>query len=256
MSTYLTDINNIIGAITGLAAIGCVAIVLVAIFKIVIGDEQDQQKYIKRIKNALLALVLILTCVNIGNAVLSYFGTKNSDGSYTTTFSIGSIENTDVKQGDINEGINQTAKDAYEEVKDKIDWENEGDSGIYLINGSWYYCSKYYDKKNIGSITNSFYVKDARLLRSVTDDSKSYIVISGGYRDGRMGSYSDITDVDGNTGKFIIEYPSFGNRINDESEFGDAIFARADLTTENKGTDDEFEYYKATEVSVDIGNDE
>ena len=79
-----------------------------SVFKIIVGDEQDQQKYIKRIKNALLALVLILTCVNIGNTVLNYFSSNDE----TSTFSIGSIENTDIQLEDVNGGINLIATEA------------------------------------------------------------------------------------------------------------------------------------------------
>lgn len=59
---YIWELINTCKYIAGIA---CVAIILVAVFKILVGDEQDTKKYITRCKNAIIALIIIFTAVEL-----------------------------------------------------------------------------------------------------------------------------------------------------------------------------------------------
>lgn len=85
MATYVWNLVNSLKWISGVA---CLAIILVAVLKILIGDEQNTKRYITRSKNAIIALVLIFTIVELTNVVSNYFGTD--------TFTIGSLNNTGI----------------------------------------------------------------------------------------------------------------------------------------------------------------
>lgn len=63
-------ITNFLGILAGMI---CVAMIGVAVFKIMIGDEHEHQKYISRIKNGIIALILIICISTIKDTVLRYF---------------------------------------------------------------------------------------------------------------------------------------------------------------------------------------
>ena len=64
---YLT---NFLGIIAGIA---CTGMICVSVFQIMTGDEQDYKKYQIRIKNGLIALILVVSISSIKNMVLDYF---------------------------------------------------------------------------------------------------------------------------------------------------------------------------------------
>lgn len=67
------SLNTIINICTGVACVICAVIILISLFKILTGDEQDARIYTKRIKNALLALACILLITTIKGVVVKYF---------------------------------------------------------------------------------------------------------------------------------------------------------------------------------------
>lgn len=56
-----------------LAGVLCAAMISVAIFQVMTGDESEHRKYHIRIKNGLIALILIISISSIKNIVLTYF---------------------------------------------------------------------------------------------------------------------------------------------------------------------------------------
>lgn len=68
-------ITNFLGVVAGIA---CAAMITVAIFKIMTGDEQEHHKYIARIKNGIIALILIISISLIKDLVLKYFPYQES----------------------------------------------------------------------------------------------------------------------------------------------------------------------------------
>lgn len=63
-------IANYLGYLAGFC---CVLMIGIAVFKILTGDEMEYRKYLTRIRNGLIAFVLILTISTTKNLVLTYF---------------------------------------------------------------------------------------------------------------------------------------------------------------------------------------
>lgn len=63
-------VTNFLGVVAGIA---CAGMIVVSVFKIMVGDETEHKKYITRIKNGLIALILIICISTIKNTVLQYF---------------------------------------------------------------------------------------------------------------------------------------------------------------------------------------
>lgn len=63
-------ITNFLGIIAGIA---CAGMICVSVFQIMTGDEQEYKKYQTRIKNGLIALILIVSISTIKDTVLKYF---------------------------------------------------------------------------------------------------------------------------------------------------------------------------------------
>ena len=63
-------ITNFLGILAGIT---CCAMIGVAIFKIMTGDETEHQKYQARIRNGLIALILIVCISTVKDTVLQYF---------------------------------------------------------------------------------------------------------------------------------------------------------------------------------------
>lgn len=73
---YNSDANlvyNIVNFLSILASVTLVATISYAVFKIMTGDEQDHQRYLKRIKNGIIALILILVLNPIIKITNNYF---------------------------------------------------------------------------------------------------------------------------------------------------------------------------------------
>lgn len=92
-----TIVYRIINALGWIAGISCVAMIVFAIFKIMTGDEQDKSRYLRRIRNGIIAFILILSITVITNIVTKYF-TPNVNAET----SIGDFSKVDV---DIVQGI-------------------------------------------------------------------------------------------------------------------------------------------------------
>lgn len=75
-ATIVYKIINTLGVIAGA---GCLAMIVYAFFKIILSEEQETNKYLRRIKNGIIAFVLILSITVITNLVTKYFS-PNIDG--------------------------------------------------------------------------------------------------------------------------------------------------------------------------------
>ena len=63
-------ITNFLGVFAGIC---CTGMIIFSVFKIMTGDETEMKKYQVRIKNGLLALILIICIGTIRDTVLKYF---------------------------------------------------------------------------------------------------------------------------------------------------------------------------------------
>lgn len=63
-------ITNFLGILAGIT---CVAMICVSVFKIMTSDETEYKKYQSRIKNGLIALILVICISTIKDTVLTYF---------------------------------------------------------------------------------------------------------------------------------------------------------------------------------------
>lgn len=74
-----TTIYNIVNTMGWIAGIACVAMIVMAVLKIITGDESDAKIYLRRIKNGILAFILIFSITSITRLVVnSYIGTDEA----------------------------------------------------------------------------------------------------------------------------------------------------------------------------------
>lgn len=83
-ATLVYQIINVVGIIAGM---GCVAMIVFALMKIMIGDEGDRDTYLRRIKNGIVALILILCVTEITKLLTSYFTPGETTGTNIGDFS-------------------------------------------------------------------------------------------------------------------------------------------------------------------------
>lgn len=69
----MSRVYHIVNYLGYLAGFCCVLMIGIAVFKILTGDEMEYRKYLTRIRNGLIAFVLILTISTTKNLVLTYF---------------------------------------------------------------------------------------------------------------------------------------------------------------------------------------
>lgn len=69
----MSRIYHIVNYLGYLAGFACVLMIAVAVYKILTGDDMEYRRYLTRIKNGLIALILILTISTTKNLVLTYF---------------------------------------------------------------------------------------------------------------------------------------------------------------------------------------
>lgn len=75
-----TIIYNIVNTMGWLAGIACVAMIVIAVIKIITGDESDAKIYLRRIKNGIVAFILIFSITTITRLVVnSYIGTYEAN---------------------------------------------------------------------------------------------------------------------------------------------------------------------------------
>ena len=69
----MSRIYHIVNYLGYLAGFTCVLMIVVAVYKILTGDEMEYKRYLTRIRNGIVALILILTISTTKNLVLNYF---------------------------------------------------------------------------------------------------------------------------------------------------------------------------------------
>lgn len=95
-------IYKVINTLGGLSGIACLLMMSVAFVKMLTGDEQDRNIYIRRIKNGIIALILILSIVIIVRLVGKYFP-ANKNYSSIGDFSDISVSMTQGVSNKVNE---------------------------------------------------------------------------------------------------------------------------------------------------------
>ena len=66
----MSRIYHIVNYLGYLAGFTCVLMIVVAVYKILTGDEMEYKRYLTRIRNGIVALILILTISTTKNLVL------------------------------------------------------------------------------------------------------------------------------------------------------------------------------------------
>ncbi len=126
-------ITNFLGVLAGIT---CCAMIGVAIFKIMTGDETEHQKYQARIRNGLIALILIICISTIKDTVLQYFPYVESADA------IGDFSNIQISLTD------GALTDTYEDVDGR---------NVIKVEGN-YYVNTGEKLVNLGSFLNSYKV--------------------------------------------------------------------------------------------------
>lgn len=123
-------IYKIINTLGGLAGIGCTLMILVSGLKMIIGDENERNIYVRRVKNGVIALILILTIVSVVRLVGKYFPVNKNYSS------IGDFSDISVSmiQG-VSQAVNETRQlvsiDGTIYVKTKENVEYDVDPGLF-----------------------------------------------------------------------------------------------------------------------------
>lgn len=76
-ASIVYQIINWIGIIAGT---GCVAMILMSVIAIATGDESAHSRFLKRIKNGIIALILIISVTQITNLTTQYFSVDSKAG--------------------------------------------------------------------------------------------------------------------------------------------------------------------------------
>lgn len=100
-TTIIYNIVNVMGWIAGLA---CAGMIVMSIIKIATGDESDAKLYLRRIKNGIIAFVLIFSITSVTRLIInSYIGTSEA--------TIGDFGDHAIAIGKADSNIRDTAKD-------------------------------------------------------------------------------------------------------------------------------------------------
>ncbi len=75
----MSRIYHIVNYLGYLAGFACVLMITVAVYKILTGNEMEYRRYLTRIRNGIVALILILTISTTKNLVLTYFPYTSED---------------------------------------------------------------------------------------------------------------------------------------------------------------------------------
>ena len=68
----MDTLDQVVTYLTILSGFAAVLMILIAVFKIMMGDEGDSKRYLNRIKHGLIAFVLIISITNIKTLILDY----------------------------------------------------------------------------------------------------------------------------------------------------------------------------------------
>lgn len=122
-------IYKVINTLGGLAGIACLLMMSVAFVKMLTGDEQDRNIYIRRIKNGIIALILILSIVIIVRLVGKYFPANKSYSSIGD-FSDISVSMTQGVSNVVNETRQMVSIDGIIYVRTKQETKFDLESGF------------------------------------------------------------------------------------------------------------------------------
>lgn len=85
MTGYYQTLDNIFYTIIEIMSSACILIFLVCIYKKITGDDHEKLIYGKRLKNSLIALVIVLSIGTIHGLVKQYFGNGSIMDTFETT---------------------------------------------------------------------------------------------------------------------------------------------------------------------------
>lgn len=123
-------IYRVINTLGGLAGIACLLMMSVAFVKMLTGDEQDRNIYIRRIKNGIIALILILSIVIIVRLVGKYFPANKSYSSIGD-FSDIQVSMTQGVSNVVNETRQMVSIDGIIYVRTKQNVKYDCDPGLF-----------------------------------------------------------------------------------------------------------------------------
>lgn len=186
-------ITNFLGVLAGIT---CCAMIGVAIFKIMTGDETEHQKYQARIRNGLIALILIVCISTVKDTVLQYFPYIESSDA------IGDFSDIQISLTD------GALTDTYEDVEGRsvirVDGNYYVNTGEKLINigGFW-------DSYKIWCSVYKLYDECQGITRGAMADDIYYMSWEGDKLDGQSQGFLMSADVKGT--------------IKDDSDFKDLM---------------------------------
>ena len=188
-------ITNFLGVLAGIT---CCAMIGVAIFKIMTGDETEHQKYQTRIRNGLIALILIVCISTVKDTVLQYFPYVESSDA------IGDFSDIQISLTD------GALTDTYEDVEGRsvirVDGNYYVNTGEKLINigGFWdsykIWCSVYKLYDECQGITRGAMADDIYYMSWENDklDGKSQGFLMSADIKGTIKDDNDFKDLMGN----------------------------------------------------------
>ncbi|MBE5820123.1 MAG: hypothetical protein E7310_04865 [Clostridiales bacterium] len=190
----MSRIYHIVNYLGYLAGFCCVLMIGMAVFKILTGDEMEYRKYLTRIRNGLIALVLVLTISTTKNLVLTYFPyVESSDaiGDFSTL------------QATLTDGTLE------KEANDKKGrWTISIDGDLYVKTGV--------KKINFGSFLNSW-KKDVDVFKTY-DECQG--ITSGSVAEEKY--YMYWTEYNGKNVGLLIS-PSLKGSIHNDDEFKELV---------------------------------
>lgn len=190
----MSRVYHIVNYLGYLAGFTCVLMIVIAVFKILTGDEMEYRKYLTRIRNGIIALILVLSISTIKNLVLDYFPYVKSEDA------IGDFSNI---QGSLTDGILER------EAKDKKNrWTISIDGEFYVKTGT--------KKVNFGSFMNSW-KKDVDVFKAF-DECQG--VTSGAVAEEKFYMYWTTYD---NKNVGLLIKPSLKGYIHSDDEFKEII---------------------------------
>ena len=74
----MDTLDQVVTYLTILSGFAAVLMILIAVFKIMMGDEGDSKRYLNRITHGLIAFVLIISITTIKTLILDYFPYEQS----------------------------------------------------------------------------------------------------------------------------------------------------------------------------------
>lgn len=167
----METLNQVTTYLTILSGMVAVCMILVAVLKIMLGDEGDTKRYLTRIKHGLIAFVLIISITNIKTLVLDYFPYEQSPEALGDFSKI----ETSIVDGQLEKEYN----DVEGRNVIRVDGQYFVNTGEKLINlGSWtnsfkIWCSVYKHFDDCQGITRGSVATDKYYISWETDKVES-----------------------------------------------------------------------------------